>query len=102
MLEVTLIQAFHAPAPSDPSGGVRPSIVHGRRPARVAGGPRKAVPPQRARAGQRPSSPRRVPMDSPHLSREIVEELGAVFVAAVEQAGPTLLTADLDEIEQHL
>src|SRR5207248_3375728 len=41
-------------------------------------------------------------MDSPHLSRAIVEELGAVFVAAVEQAGPTLLTADLDEIEQHL
>jgi hypothetical protein len=41
-------------------------------------------------------------MDSPHLSREIVEELGAVFVAAVEQAGPTLLTADLDGIEQHL
>jgi hypothetical protein len=41
-------------------------------------------------------------MDSPHLSKAIVEELGAGFMAAVEQAGPTLLTADLDGIEQEL
>jgi hypothetical protein len=41
-------------------------------------------------------------MDRAILSDSIVEELGAVFVRALRAAGPTLVTTDLDGIEQHL
>jgi hypothetical protein len=41
-------------------------------------------------------------MDSPSLSETIVAEWGAAFVRAVGEAAPTLVTADLDGIEQHL
>ena len=41
-------------------------------------------------------------MDSANLSATIIRELGDRFVAALTQAGPELLRADLDGIEQHL
>ena len=41
-------------------------------------------------------------MDRAELSEAIVEELGALFVERAAQAGPELLAADLDGIEQGL
>lgn len=41
-------------------------------------------------------------MDRSTLSEAIIQELGAVFMAAMEEAGPELLTADLDGIERRL
>lgn len=41
-------------------------------------------------------------MDRASLPDSIVEDLGAYFVSSLRQAGPALLMADLDGIEQHL
>jgi hypothetical protein len=41
-------------------------------------------------------------MDSANLSEAIVQELSGHFVHALTEAGPTLLTADLDGMEQHV
>jgi hypothetical protein len=41
-------------------------------------------------------------MDSGNLSEAIVQELSDYFVHALRQAGPTLLTADLDGMEQQM
>ena len=41
-------------------------------------------------------------MDRPNLSATIIRELGEVFVSVLTQAGPDLLAADLDGIEQGL
>ena len=41
-------------------------------------------------------------MDRTDLSEAIVEELGALFVSELRQAGPALVAADLDGIEQGL
>jgi hypothetical protein len=41
-------------------------------------------------------------MDSPNLSEAIVQELSRHFAEAVTQAGPTLLTTDLDGMEQQV
>jgi hypothetical protein len=41
-------------------------------------------------------------MDSGTLSEAIVQELGAHFVQALRQAGPTLVTTDLDGMEQQV
>jgi hypothetical protein len=43
-----------------------------------------------------------VPVDRADLSDAIVEELGDLFVSELRQAGPDLVAADLDEIEQGL
>ena len=41
-------------------------------------------------------------MDRPILSEAIVQELGAGFVAALQQAAPALVTRDLDGMEQQV
>jgi hypothetical protein len=41
-------------------------------------------------------------MDRAELSEAIIQDLGAVFMAAVQEALPELLTADLDGIERRL
>lgn len=41
-------------------------------------------------------------MDRAELSEAIIQDLGAVFTAAVQEAMPELLTADLDGIERRL
>jgi hypothetical protein len=41
-------------------------------------------------------------MDRAELSEAIIQDVGAVFMAAVQEALPELLTADLDGIERRL
>ena len=41
-------------------------------------------------------------MDSAHLSKAIVQELGEQFVQVLRQVGPTLVAADLDGMEQEV
>jgi hypothetical protein len=41
-------------------------------------------------------------VDSTNLPATIIDELGEMFTTALAQAGPTLLTADLDGVEQTL
>jgi hypothetical protein len=41
-------------------------------------------------------------MDRGKLSEAIIQELGTVFMSAVQEAAPELLTADLDGIERRL
>jgi hypothetical protein len=41
-------------------------------------------------------------MDRAELSEAIIQELGAVFMAALQEAAPELLSADLDGIERRL
>jgi hypothetical protein len=41
-------------------------------------------------------------MDRGKLSEAIIQELGSVFMSAVQEAAPELLTADLDGIERRL
>lgn len=41
-------------------------------------------------------------MDRQHLSALSIQELGEVFMATLQQAGPELLEADLEGIERHL
>jgi len=41
-------------------------------------------------------------MDREHLSAVSVQELGEVFMATLQEAGPDLLEADLEGIERHL
>lgn len=49
-----------------------------------------------------PAGPGRVPLDRAELSEAIVRELGELFVSEPRQAGPRLVAADLDGIEQRL
>ena len=45
---------------------------------------------------------RRVALDRGKLSEAIIQELGSVFMSAVQEAAPELLTADLEGIERRL